>query len=598
MPLPLPPTSPHPPPSSGASAPTETFAAEFRTAWRSTSGALGLGLAGFAAALGLLVVLLAQWNDAEAGGHAGRVRAFLAIGAVLVAIVAGFLLRQVTGRGPWLRFGADGISGRAVGGHVIAWDRVSDIQWQAVSGVPQLVVQPAAQNAIGRRQQSRRVLPLSPLRRSDREQIHAAAVAAFGHWGGPQARATAQAHADQIDAEIAYEQQLQELTPRIWAMPMVVMACAGAWAAQVALGVDPVHPGIADLLRWGGNALPAVQAGEWWRLLAAMFLHGGILHLALNMFALWEAGRQLTRLFGNLGFLIVYVGAGLAGGALSLHFAARTGVSVGASGAVFGVVGALIAATLRHRDSLPAGRARQMLASLGIFVAVSLGYGLANTGIDNAAHVGGLFAGAIAGSLLVRKADARSRWRILRGRLLAAAACAVMVTALGIAAGPARQDAGQQLRQVRQLRDAREQAALQSLMALQPRIGEALTAMQSDVREFRRRHPGGTVPRAQDQAFSERMRQAHRPVLQALDTELAALNLDAGEPVGAFAAAQRRYLQAQLDLLGDPRRGAPYRITEAEQRARAAAVDSALKALVQSRHALERWAQGREAVTE
>ncbi len=590
---PLPPSSPSWTSSRAAAAAPPEPAAEFQASWRSTAGALGLGLAGFAAALGLLVALLVQWRDPETGGHAGLVHGILGAGALLVAGVAATLLRQVAGRGAWLRFDAEGIGGRALGGHAIPWDRVSDIQWQAVSGVPQLVVQPAVQNAIGRRQQRRRVLALAPLRRDDREQIHATAVAAFGHWGGPRARATAQAHADQIEAEIAYEQQLQALTPRIWAMPLMVLACAGTWAAQVALGVDPVHPRIVDLLRWGGNTLPAVQAGQWWRLLTAMFLHGGILHLALNMYALWEAGRQLTRLFGNLGFLIVYVGAGLAGSALSLHFAARTGVSVGASGAVFGVVGALIAATLRHRDSLPAGRARQMLASLGLFVAISLGYGLAKTGIDNAAHIGGLLAGVAAGALLVRKADARSRWRILRGRLLAMAACAAMVATLCIAAAPSRQDTGQQLRQVRQLRDAREQEALRSLMALQPGIGQALSALQSDVRAFHLRYPGGAIPRAQEQAFAQRLRETHRPVLQDLDDRLAALGLDEDDPIGAFAAAQRQYLRAHLDLLGDPARGAPYRATDAEQRARVAAVDRALKALVQAQQGLEQWAQAR-----
>ena len=90
------------------------------------------------------------------------------------------------------------------------------------------------------------------------------------------------------------------------------------------------------LIRVGGNFAPLVQKDQPWRLLTALFLHGGLLHVGLNMLALYQAGQVVERLYGRLGFAVLYLVAGLLGNLASLWWKPGP-VSVGASGAIFGV---------------------------------------------------------------------------------------------------------------------------------------------------------------------------------------------------------------------------------------------------------------------
>ncbi len=150
------------------------------------------------------------------------------------------------------------------------------------------------------------------------------------------------------------------------------------------------------LIRAGGNFAPLVQKGELWRLFSALFLHGGLLHVGLNMFALYQAGQVVERLFGRLGFLVIYVGAGLLGNLASLWWK-QGSVSVGASGAIFGVYGALLAYLLLQRGSVPGEVFREMRSGTLGFIGYSLFAGFSLPGIDNAAHLGGLAGGMILG---------------------------------------------------------------------------------------------------------------------------------------------------------------------------------------------------------
>lgn len=202
----------------------------------------------------------------------------------------------------------------------------------------------------------------------------------------------------------AFEHGLDAITPTPWALYFVVALNVGVWLLNVVYGVDPFKPVSADLYRWGANSASAVTLeGQYWRLLTATFLHAGLMHLALNMLGLWEAGRQISRWYGNAHFLMIYLGAALAGSALSLHFSSQKAVSVGASGAVFGVLGALLMALQRHREHIPASIAKRLMTSQGVFVAYALLQGFTKPGIDNAAHVGGLMAGAGIALLLTPK---------------------------------------------------------------------------------------------------------------------------------------------------------------------------------------------------
>lgn len=152
------------------------------------------------------------------------------------------------------------------------------------------------------------------------------------------------------------------------------------------------------LLALGANYPPAVLGqGEWWRLFTSMFLHGGFAHVLLNGWALYQLGTLCELALGSTRMLVVYVLAGLAGSAASLFW--TQGLSVGASGAIFGVLGAMIAFLLRRRERLTPF-ARSLLSQLVGWAAINIFIGFTFPMIDNAAHLGGCAAGFLLGYLL------------------------------------------------------------------------------------------------------------------------------------------------------------------------------------------------------
>jgi rhomboid protease GluP len=176
-------------------------------------------------------------------------------------------------------------------------------------------------------------------------------------------------------------------------------------------------------LAWGANFGPATQDGQWWRLGSALFLHFGLIHLTMNLWALWDGGQLVERMFGHLRFIIIYLASGLCGNLLSLVIQGNEAVSGGASGAIFGVYGALLVFVWRERQQLNPGEFRWLFwGGLG-FSAVSITLGLIIPGIDNSAHIGGLVAGCLLGMLFGRALTASNPWRwqdrVLSGSLLA-----------------------------------------------------------------------------------------------------------------------------------------------------------------------------------
>lgn len=155
-------------------------------------------------------------------------------------------------------------------------------------------------------------------------------------------------------------------------------------------------------LAWGANFGPATQDGEWWRLGSALFLHFGVVHLAMNMWALWDAGQFVERMYGLPRFTLIYVLSGVAGNLLSLVSHHGQAVSGGASGAIFGIYGALLACLLRERRHLHPQEFRWLFWGAMGFSAVTIVFGLLIPGIDNAAHIGGLLSGLLIGTVLVR----------------------------------------------------------------------------------------------------------------------------------------------------------------------------------------------------
>ncbi len=167
------------------------------------------------------------------------------------------------------------------------------------------------------------------------------------------------------------------------------------------------------MLEHGAMYVPYVaERGEYYRLFTSMFLHFGFSHLMNNMIMLGVIGWNLEREIGSIRFLIIYLGSGLCGNVLSavlsiwqMDFA----VSAGASGAIFGIMGAMLYVAIRNR-----GRVGDMSGvGLVIMVVLSLYYGFIGAGIDNMAHIGGLVSGFLLGVLLYwKRSGSRRRRRI------------------------------------------------------------------------------------------------------------------------------------------------------------------------------------------
>ena len=154
------------------------------------------------------------------------------------------------------------------------------------------------------------------------------------------------------------------------------------------------------MLDWGAAYTPMIAGnGEYYRIFTCMFLHFGIEHLANNMLVLFVLGSRLERVTGSFKFLAVYLIGGIGGNLLSLVMELRSGdyaVSAGASGAVFAVMGAMIYVVLRNKGWLGDLSMRQIL----VMAAFSLYFGFTSSGVDNAAHLGGLAVGFVLAVIL------------------------------------------------------------------------------------------------------------------------------------------------------------------------------------------------------
>ena len=145
------------------------------------------------------------------------------------------------------------------------------------------------------------------------------------------------------------------------------------------------------LIRMGAKVTPLIAAGEYWRLFTSMFLHIGLMHLAFNAYALVAIGTDLERLFGHGRFLAIYFLSGLIGSLASYAFS--DSLAAGASGAIFGLIGALGAFFAIHRERLGIW-GRNRLLNIAFLIVLNLFMGLRpQSGIDNLAHIGGLLAG-------------------------------------------------------------------------------------------------------------------------------------------------------------------------------------------------------------
>lgn len=167
------------------------------------------------------------------------------------------------------------------------------------------------------------------------------------------------------------------------------------------------------MLQNGAMYLPLLQQGEYYRLITSIFLHFGFSHLVNNMLMLGVMGWQLELVVGKIKFLIIYFAAGIGGNMLSALVEMRTGdfaVSAGASGAIFGIIGALLYIAVRNHGRIGNVSGQGIL----VMIALTLYYGFTSSGVDNFAHIGGLAVGFVLAVLLYRKRDTEFRSCIYR----------------------------------------------------------------------------------------------------------------------------------------------------------------------------------------
>jgi rhomboid protease GluP len=195
---------------------------------------------------------------------------------------------------------------------------------------------------------------------------------------------------------------LLQRVPRVPATQLLIAANLLMFAIMLSFGAGFWHTNNSVQLDWGANFGPATKDGEWWRLGSALFLHFGLFHLAMNMLSLWDGGRLVERMYGSARFLAIYFCSGLCGNLLSLNSQGDLAISGGASGAIFGVYGALMVFVWRERASIKPAEFKWLFWGAIGFSAVTIVLGLQITGIDNAAHIGGLIGGILAGSALAR----------------------------------------------------------------------------------------------------------------------------------------------------------------------------------------------------
>lgn len=223
---------------------------------------------------------------------------------------------------------------------------------------------------------------------------------------------------------------------------LVALNCS-VYLWMVAHHVSPKEPSEAALLHYGANNTLLVLQGQWWRLVTATFVHVGLLHLATNMWCLWNLGMLGEPLLGPLGTLAVYLLTGAAGNLLSMAFSVLAfaftrnpqslyEVGAGASGAVFGIAGILIVLLSNRRLPFPwrdlQALRRRVVQFAGINLLIGMGANLLPLGvsIDNMAHIGGFLSGLALGLPLVPRMTAGRDRYLRRQKLTFTAACLLL----------------------------------------------------------------------------------------------------------------------------------------------------------------------------
>lgn len=174
---------------------------------------------------------------------------------------------------------------------------------------------------------------------------------------------------------------------KVYITNLLISICVFIFALMVVKGANPLGINGLFLYLFGANIKEAVVAGEIYRLITSTFLHASLLHLLFNMYALYIIGNQLENYIGKIKFLIVYLVSAISGSLMSCVF--TTGISVGASGAIFGLLGSLLYFGYHYRLYLGSVLKSQIIP----LILINLIFGFMDPRIDNACHIGGLIGG-------------------------------------------------------------------------------------------------------------------------------------------------------------------------------------------------------------
>lgn len=238
--------------------------------------------------------------------------------------------------------------------------------------------------------------------------------------------------------------ELPQTTPAVQKPPIkywlqcatIVLIALNAlvFLVMVIEGVSAFEPTADSVLKWGADYGPLTLHGQWWRMFVSTFLHFGFFHLLFNMLVLFNIGLFLESLAGRVSFVVLYLVCGLGGSAASLAWHPSI-VSAGASGAIFGLYGAVLGFILSHRGSIPPESIKAISKWAFAFIGYNLLYGL-RPGVDMSAHLGGLATGFVLGLFLIPPPSPStvvapaSNWRISAALVLGLALIVVPVLAL------------------------------------------------------------------------------------------------------------------------------------------------------------------------
>jgi len=243
-----------------------------------------------------------------------------------------------------------------------------------------------------------------------------------GLWGfGPAVR--------RIGTEFGFAQFVVTVCVILWAVTLLMSGGGLGGGGNLLSALSPTNQ---VLFVFGASgAVPVFAAGRWWTVLSAGWLHAGLLHVAMNMYWVWQMGPGITELFGPSRTVIIYTIGGVAGFTLSsvagayfpsLPFLGTAGFTVGASAPVFGLIGALY-----HYGRTTSSVVKQMAVSIMLQALV---FGLLVRGIDNYAHIGGFIGGYLMSSLFKPMTRERGDHMIIAIGCLAASAIAIVVSIL------------------------------------------------------------------------------------------------------------------------------------------------------------------------